>query len=175
MIERIKRGERVDHLRTLQRHHRTKPRAGPPIGVVPHCVPQHCQPHGIGLGPRAAAPVRRHDAGEGRTGPGRAAAVLHVSAEQDRGPARLCLPQPVHSGGHYKLIRLPQLARPCAGLEPDRKETRCNHGCCSEPAADVAIGTPYITDKETAFSLSVTLCQAPPDRGRPTRRPGPMA
>jgi hypothetical protein len=30
-----------------------------------------------------------------------------------------------------------------------------------------------ITDKENALSLSVTFCQAPPDRGRPTRRPGP--
>src|SRR3984893_2118490 len=30
-----------------------------------------------------------------------------------------------------------------------------------------------ITDKEKAFSLSVTFCQAPPDRGRPTRRAGP--
>ena len=29
------------------------------------------------------------------------------------------------------------------------------------------------TDKVFALSLSVTFCQAPPDRGRPTRRPGP--
>ena len=79
--------------------------------------------------------------------------------------------------GIIRLVRLPGLARACAGLEPDRKENRCDHGCCSEPAPDVALGSyrDDLTDKEKPLSLSVTFCQAPPDRGRPTRRPGPMA
>jgi DNA helicase-2/ATP-dependent DNA helicase PcrA len=30
-----------------------------------------------------------------------------------------------------------------------------DHGCCSKPTANVAIGSPHITDKENVLSLSV--------------------
>src|ERR1700681_3378713 len=113
-------------------------RPGPECGRWLHSI-GHGDPHPGRDRRGAAAVVCGHDEGEGRTGPDRAAAVLHVSAEQGWGPACVRLPEPFYSGWHYRLIRLPGLARACADLESGGKENRLDHRCCCEPAPDVAI------------------------------------
>src|SRR5215472_3609653 len=71
-----------------------------------------------------AAAVCGNDAGEGRIGPDRAAAVLYVSADQGWGPARLWVTKPIHPGQHHELIRPSELARPEPRHESPSKEKR---------------------------------------------------
>ena len=87
---------------------------------------------------RTAAAVRGDDAGEGRAGPDRAAAVLHPSAEQAWRSARLCVPQPVDPGQYCDLVRLLIVGTSGYRLRTDQ-QGRCHNRCCRQPAPDVAI------------------------------------